>query len=187
MDKNRRRWSGKAKLRERIRRFAFTRRGKRRKLKNETRDRALKAYSLLTPRDLVIRHQWLFEKIWVDESNEEFEDENFDYQKREENIRKLRIGALKEIWTAQKFEGIVSLLNFSGAASAVGWHLADGVIKEQDAIALSSAIPRGRRPTILSKSTICFPVSAETGRGDPKPIVLVDYRQFAAGENHSSV
>lgn len=124
----------RAKLRERIRRFAFTRRGKRRKLKNESRDRALKAYTLLTPRDIVMRHQWLFEKMWVDESTEEFEDENFDYQKREEKIRRLRIDALREIWTAQKFEWIISLLKVSGAASAIGWHLADGVLKEQNAI-----------------------------------------------------
>jgi addiction module HigA family antidote len=125
----------RASLRERIRRFAFTRRGKRRKLGNETRDRALKAYSLLTPRDLVMRHQWLFANMWVDESSEEFEDENFDYHKREEKIRRLRIDALKEIWTAQKFEGIISLLKVSGASSAIGWHLADGVIKEEDAAA----------------------------------------------------
>jgi hypothetical protein len=124
----------RAKLRERIRRFAFTRRGKRRKLKDETRDRAFKAYTLLTPRDLVMRHQWLFEKMWVDESTEEFEDENFDYQKREEKIRRLRIDALREIWAAQKFDGILSLLKVSGAASAIGWHLADGVLKEQGAI-----------------------------------------------------
>ena len=125
----------RASLRERIRRFAFTRRGKRRKLGNETRDRALKAYSLLVPRDLVMRHQWLFAKMWVDESTEEFEDENFDYHKREEKIRRLRIDALNEIWTARKLEGIISLLKISGGASAIGWHLADGVIKEKDAAA----------------------------------------------------
>jgi addiction module HigA family antidote len=124
----------RAKLRERIRRFAFTRRGKRLKLKNETRNRALKPYTLLTPRDIIMRHQWLFAKTWVDESTEEFEDENFDYHKREEKIRRLRIDALKEIWKEQKFEGIISLLKVTDAASAIGWHLADGVIEQQDAI-----------------------------------------------------
>jgi addiction module HigA family antidote len=124
----------RAKLRERIRRFAFTRRGKRLNLKNETRNRVLKAYTLLAPQDVIMRHQWLFAKTWVDESTEEFEDENFDYHKREERIRRLRIDALKEIWKEHKFEGIISLLKVTGAASAVGWHLADGVIEQQDAI-----------------------------------------------------
>ncbi len=141
----------RAKLRERIRRFAFTRRGKRRKLKNGTRDRALKAYTLLTPRDLIMRHQWLFAKTWVDESTEEFEDENFDYHKREEKIRRLRIDALKDIWSAQKFEGITSLLKVSGAASAIGWHLADGVIKQQDAIEFLQQCIEVEDQTILLK------------------------------------
>ena len=142
----------RAKLRERIRRFALTRRGKRRKLKNETRDRALKAYTLLTPRDPIMRHQWLFAKMWVDESTEEFEDENFDYEKREEKIRRLRIDALREIWAGQKFDGILSLLKVSGADSAIGWHLADGVLKEeQDAINFVQKSMETEDQTILLK------------------------------------
>jgi addiction module HigA family antidote len=141
----------RAKLRERIRRFAFTRRGKHRGPNKETRDRALKAYALLTPRDLVMRHQWLFAKTWIDESMEEFEDENFDYRKREEKIRRLRIDALKEIWTKRNFEGITSLLKVSGAASAVGWHLADGVIGQKDAIEfLKQCIEVEDQPILLN-------------------------------------
>jgi addiction module HigA family antidote len=124
----------RAKLREHIRRFSLTRRGKRRRLNNQTRDRALKAYTHLMPRDPVIRHQWLFAKTWVDESAEEIDDEKFDYQKREERIRKLRVDALTEIWAAQKFDGIKSLLIISGAPSVVGWHLADGVIGPEGSI-----------------------------------------------------
>ena len=125
----------RAKLREHIRHFALTRRGKRRRLNNQTRDRALKAYTHLMSRDPVIRHQWLFAKNWVDESAEEFEDEKFDYHKREEKIRKLRVAALTEIWTAQEFDGIKSLLIISGAPPAIGWHLADGVIGPEGSIA----------------------------------------------------
>jgi hypothetical protein len=133
----------KAKLREYIRRFALTRRGKRRKLGNETQDRAIKVYTLHTARP-IMRHQWLFAKMWVDESIEESEDENFDYHKREEKIRGLRIDALKEIWAARKFDGIIALLKVSGAASAVGWHFADGV-KGKRCHRVYSAVPRRRR------------------------------------------
>jgi len=127
----------RAKLRERIRRFAFTRRGRRRDLKDKTRDRAREFYALLTPKNSVIRHQWLFAKHWVEESSDEIEEmgeKDFDYTKREEKIRNLRIDALREIWEEQDFEGITSLLLVSDAASAIGRHLADGVIKAENTV-----------------------------------------------------
>jgi addiction module HigA family antidote len=67
-------WSGKAgdaakaALRERIRRFAFTRRSRHRKVKETTSDRARVAYGNLRPQDPVIRHGWLFADHWVQES-----------------------------------------------------------------------------------------------------------------------
>lgn len=121
----------KASLREQIRRFAFLRRS--RGLKPEIKDRARNAYDLLTPAELVTRHQWLFEKQWVDESYDEFEDPRFDFQKREEKIRKLRIDALNEIWSDKSFEGITRLLSRSGAAFVIGWHMGEAVIERSDA------------------------------------------------------
>src|SRR6266705_565890 len=44
-----------------------------------TRDRARSAYSSLTPRDVVIRHQWLFAAHWLQESVDEIEDDRLDY------------------------------------------------------------------------------------------------------------
>ena len=116
-------------LRERIRRFAFTRRAKRRGIRGETRDRAREAYTLLMPQDVVVRHQWLFTTNWVDESSDELEDENLDRRKREERIRNLRIEVLQEIWKARGFGGIQALLAESGAAWTIGWHLAEGVVE----------------------------------------------------------
>lgn len=121
----------KAFLRERIRRFAFLRWS--RGLKQEIKDRARNAYDLLKPTGYVTRHLWLFEKQWVDESYDEFEDPQFDFQKREEKIRKLRIDALSEIWKDKGFEGITELLSRSGAAFAVGWHMGEAVIGRSDA------------------------------------------------------
>ena len=123
----------KAILRERIRRFAFVRRSAKRGIKAETKDRARKAYELLIPADPVTRNQWLFEQQWVQESMDELEESDFDYEKREERIRELRITALKEIWEQKGFRGIEALLAKSGAASTVGWHLAEGVIAREDA------------------------------------------------------
>jgi hypothetical protein len=121
--------SRKAILRESIRRFAFLRRSAKLGLKSEVRDRARSAYDLLIPTDFVTRHQWLFEQQWVQESFDEIEEPELDYQQRDERIRQLRIGALREIWEAKGFQGLTILLSKSGAASTIGWHMADGVIE----------------------------------------------------------
>jgi hypothetical protein len=110
----------KAALRERIRRFAFTRRGRHRDLGEATRDRAHEAYDSLRPHDPVIRHGWLFADQWVQESADEIEAEDFDYRKRGERIDRLRHEAMIEIWTERGFEGIRALLTGSGAAHTVG-------------------------------------------------------------------
>jgi hypothetical protein len=124
-------WSGtetddtaKADLRERIRRFAFTRRGWRRGLKKATRDRARKAYAKLQARDPVIRNAWLFANQWVEVSAEEMADEDFDFSKRDERIHNLRAAAMKEIWTERGFEGVMALLSGSGAPHTVGRYVA---------------------------------------------------------------
>jgi addiction module HigA family antidote len=114
----------KANLRERIRRFAFTRRGRRRGLKEATRDRAQEAYARLEPRDPVIRHGWLFANQWVEESADEMEDEDFDFSKRDERIRNLRAAALNEIWAESKFDGVAALISNSSAPHTVGQYAA---------------------------------------------------------------
>jgi hypothetical protein len=123
-------WAGtacqtaKAALRERIRRFAFTRRGRHRKLGEATRDRAREAYESLRPLDPVIRHTWLFADQWVQESADEFEEEHFDYRERDERIDRLRLEAMAEIWTGRGCDGVGELLSGSGAASTVGRYAA---------------------------------------------------------------
>ncbi len=114
----------KAALRERIRKFAFTRLGRRRKLIESTRDRARETYDSLQPRDPVIRHSWLFADHWVQESADEIEEEDFDYRKRGERIDRLRREAMIEIWTELGFDGIKKLLTGSGAAGTVGHYVA---------------------------------------------------------------
>lgn len=123
----------RATLRERVRRFAFTRRSKHRGLKRQTIDRARELHVLLTPRDVVIRHQWLFAADWVEESVDELEEETLDFQKREARVRKERIDALRDIWRERGSDGILALAQTTAAASTIGWHLADSVIDASSA------------------------------------------------------
>jgi hypothetical protein len=143
--------SRRAILRERIRRFAFVRRSAKRGLKAETKDRARRAYDILVPTDPVTRNQWLFEQRWVQESMDELEESDFDYQKREDKIRNLRIDALQEIWAAKGFEGIQALLSKSGAASTVGWHLAEGVIASAEAASFLEQCLKVEDPDLTGK------------------------------------
>lgn len=117
----------KAALRERIRRFAFTRHGRHRNLGEATRDRAREAYDRLRPDDPVIRYGWLFADQWVQESIDEIEDENSEHRKRDERIDMLRREAMTEIWIERGFEGIRELLAGSGAAGTVGRYVASCV------------------------------------------------------------
>jgi len=110
----------KVRLRERLRRYAFTRRGIKRGLEKPTRDRAREAYVKLTPTDAVLKHQWLFEKPWVEESLDELEDETVDFRKREERIKLARRDALSEIWRERGFDGLTALLSRSEACHIVG-------------------------------------------------------------------
>ena len=110
----------KAELRERIRRFAFTRFGRLRGLNDTTKDRARMAYEKLQSHDSVIRHSWLFAQHWVEPSTDEIKDENFDYDKHGEETQKLRTGAMREIWTERGFEGVTELLSHSNAPDVVG-------------------------------------------------------------------
>lgn len=114
----------KANLRERIRRFAFTRRGWRRPRPEATTDRARQAYAKLESPNPVIRHAWLFANQWVEESADEIDGEDYDFSRRGERIHKLRAAALKEIWEEQGFEGVMACLSRSGAAPTIGQYAA---------------------------------------------------------------
>ena len=114
----------KATLRERIRRFALTRVGRRRVEKEATRNRARAMYAKLEPTDSVVRHGWLFEKQWVEESADELEEDDMDFTAREERIHALRIKALAEVWSERGFDGVAALLTDSGAALTVGQYAA---------------------------------------------------------------
>jgi len=123
--------AAKAILRERIRQYAFTRRGRKRDLTDTTRSRAPKVYESLQPHDPVIRHAWLFADHWVRESLDEIEDENYDYQKREELVGRQRREALLEIWTERGFDGVRELLERIGAPYTAGTYVAPCIVQNE--------------------------------------------------------
>ena len=109
----------RAGLRERIRRFTFTHRG-RRDLDAGTGDRARAAHAKLEPGDPVVRHAWLFAGYWIDFSADEIEDGKPDHERRAERIRRLRNEAIGEIWAESGFEGVTTLLSRDIVADVVG-------------------------------------------------------------------
>ena len=110
----------KAALRERIRRFAFTRRARRQGVRGEMLDRARETHDRLEPDDPVVRHARLFGGSWFDLAHDEDEEVKIDYQEQAKKVRQLRIAAMKEIWTERGFEGVAALLSDCGSPDAVG-------------------------------------------------------------------
>ncbi len=111
-------------LREKIRVSALTRRAHRRKGKGVDATRAARrAYEALAPSDVILKHDWLFKKHWVDESADEFEEEEIDFKKRDERINAQRRAALEEVLAARGVEGLIELAGRGEAAQIIGWFL----------------------------------------------------------------
>lgn len=123
----------KARLRERVRLNAFTRRGRRQKPPGKTSGQAAEVYELLQPSDIVNRHHWLFASQWVDESFGELEDDGFDHDRHQRKIAKLRADAIAQIWSALGFNGIVRLCETAEACGTIGGILAQGLLNESEA------------------------------------------------------
>ena len=113
----------RSQLRERVRLYGLSRRA-RRQASADTRTRAREVYESLVPRSLALRHGWLFKNAWVDESSEELEEEEVDLEARNERIRILRMGALREILDEEGLSGVMLLLHSSGAAAHIGNYVA---------------------------------------------------------------
>ncbi|WP_179289786.1 HigA family addiction module antitoxin [Shouchella clausii] len=119
----------KAKLRECIRKFAFTRRSHRRNLENNTLDRARAIYDILQPLDTIISNAWLFLENWVEESAHEIEEDDFDFSKRDKRINNLRQDAMFKIYTEHGLDGILQLVSISNAGGIIG-HYASACLND---------------------------------------------------------
>ncbi len=133
--------SAKASLRELVRINMYSRRvmlyGKANK---RMHNRARKAYSLLEPQDLTIRYEWLFTKIWVEESYEELEVEPLDYRARDAYIQDLRVQALSTIMTTLGVNGIISLSEKGECSKLIGSLMLEFLIEEHDVLEFGKSV-----------------------------------------------
>ena len=112
----------KAELRERIRRFALTRRG--RGNLQTTIEKARLAYDKLRPHTLLTRHAWLFADRWIRESWDEMGDEELDYQAQQAKTDSLRQAAMGEIWAAHGLAGVLTMVEKGSDGYTVGRYAA---------------------------------------------------------------
>jgi addiction module HigA family antidote len=118
-----------AELREHVRTNTMTRRARVRK-----EDRASyyadgkKLYDSLEPRDLLLRHQWLFAKQWVEYSPEDLEADDLNFEQRDAELSKLRILALNEIIESYGQDGLIALCLKGDAGFIIGFHLARDIL-----------------------------------------------------------
>jgi len=117
--------NAKAGLRERIRSFAFTRLSRRFRLQDTTKTRARVSYKKLQPRDIVIRHAWLFDQHLVEDPDDESDDEKFDFEKSNKTTFDLRAAAMQEIWGERGLEGVTALLSLTEIPGVAGESLVE--------------------------------------------------------------
>ena len=119
----------KAYLREQIRKYVFTM-FRHRNLDEKTKKLFKTIYERLGPKDLVMRHQWLF-AYGVAESLDEGE-EGWDYERNRERIESQRFEVLKEIYSELGFSGLKRLLDITEDSANVGWILAKTIFSEKE-------------------------------------------------------
>ena len=114
----------RATLREQIRRWYLTGYGQVGDLSAATIENARRTFESLEPQDMIIRHQWLFGRRWIEPSSEDVEDQNSSPSDREKIIREQRSVAITEIWDTHSQEGVISFLSEGAAGDIVGTSLA---------------------------------------------------------------
>lgn len=120
----------KAHLREQIRKYMFTM-FRHKNLDEKTKKLFETMYERLSPKDLIIRHQWLF-ACGVAESLDEGE-EDWNYERNCERINSQRLETLKEIDTRLGFSGLKRLLDITEDSANIGLILAKDIFNEEEA------------------------------------------------------
>lgn len=121
------------KLREHVRRRTMTHRALRKKNKNSPNYvDGKKIYDLLEPRDVILKHQWLFAEQWVEYSPEELDTGDLDFRAREEKLSKQRAAALREILKDHGTDGAIELCLKGDAGSSIGWILGRDILNTKD-------------------------------------------------------
>lgn len=131
----------KAVLRERIRVVALSRRARRWRGEDSaprSAERARALFERMLPSDPVLRHGWLFEKPWIEESPDEIEDEHLDYNARAKRIDELRQAAVSEVIVAEGVPGLMRVAELGEAHHILGWTFA--TVTTYDAALLDAVV-----------------------------------------------
>nr|VFK41559.1 MAG: hypothetical protein BECKTC1821E_GA0114239_101210 [Candidatus Kentron sp. TC] len=84
-------------------------------------------YERLAPRDLVIRHRWLFDNLLIDLPTREPKD----FQEKEKIIEQTRISALTEIYRERGMSGIEDLIRACAEPGIVGSTLTEATWRDE--------------------------------------------------------
>ncbi|MFD2058252.1 hypothetical protein ACFSQT_35770 [Mesorhizobium calcicola] len=142
-----------AKVREKLRVTVLSRRGRKKadEKGHASLSKTAKAiYDAMRPTDVVNQHEWLFRQDWIDESADEFAEEEIDFEAREKRVEKLRIEALTAVAQERGLDGVFDLATKGSSQRRIGAYLANGILKK-----------------ISSRTSFCGPYvrpSGETGR-----------------------
>lgn len=119
-------------LREHVRTRTMTTRALRnnKKKNNNNYVNGKELYELLEPEDLILKHQWLFAKGWVEYTPEELEEDSFDHDVREKELANQRVNALNEIVAECGIHGIIALIKKSGSGFQIGAHLHNDILNK---------------------------------------------------------
>ena len=110
----------KAKLGEKIRRFALTRFSQRRGLSAAIKERARTACAHLQSDDAILKHAWLFTRHKIELSVDGTEGGDDYSLEQHGKIRRLRAAAMTEIWEKRGFKGVLQILSDGSVAGVVG-------------------------------------------------------------------
>jgi len=91
-------------------------------------------YELLEPSDVVLKHQWLFAKDWIEFSPEDLVEEELDHDEREKLLNDQKIAALKEIIDQAGYEGLIRLTTSGEGGFNLGFTLGKYVFTKSDCL-----------------------------------------------------
>jgi hypothetical protein len=123
-----------AKIREKIRVTVLSRRGRKKadeKGQASLTKKAKAVYAAMQPKEIVNKHEWLFRQGWVEESADEFAEDEMDFRAREQRIEKLRVEALTDIARERGIPGIIALAEKGSSQRQIGGHVACGILTDE--------------------------------------------------------
>lgn len=146
----------KTSLREIVRRFAMTKRVRRRHSNDknpnqsaETLNAAKHAYNALRPSDIVQQHSWLFLNdcvVWS--ADEHYGDEDAVIgEARNARIAKKRRKAITQVYALEKDSGLIRLANVGDGGSKVGWFAAHVLESTEKRLGLVCTVLKDGRMT----------------------------------------